>query len=289
MFYDPLKQNGIKLYQIIGNHDVYYKNTNEINVPELSLGEYDNVSLIAKNATTIEIENHKICFVPWINSENYQQVFGELKKTDALICCGHFEIEGFAMYRGAISTEGLSQTTFRKFDMTFSGHYHYKSNSSGIYYLGNPYPLTWQDHGDERGFHILDLETRELEFIRNPYEMFIKFIYDDVDKEFSDIVNHDLSKIKGKYVKIVVVAKTNPYAFDTFVNKVYEENPADVSIVEDISEASDFTEEQLDQTQDTVTILNNYVDNLQDSSIEADMLKSFLREVYIEALNITQD
>ena len=31
-----------------------------------------------------------------------------------------------------------------------------------------------------RGFHILfDTETRELEFIQNPYEMFHKIYYDD--------------------------------------------------------------------------------------------------------------
>ncbi len=289
MFYDPLRELNIPVYQIIGNHDVYFKNTNSINVPELSLMEYGYLRLISNEAVTHNIFDTNICFVPWINAENYKQCFDEIKKTKATICCGHFEIEGFSMYRGAVSTEGISQSTFQKFDMTFSGHYHYKSDQNGIFYLGNPYPLTWQDYGDERGFHILDLDTRDLEFIRNPYQMFIKYNYDDSDKTASDILSHDVSEVAGKYVKVVVLAKTNPYVFDTFINKIYQENPADLSIVEDMAEAEDFTEEQLDQTQDTVTILNNYVDNLKDESIDSDKLKTFLREVYVEALNIEQD
>ena len=34
---------------IIGNHDVYFKNTNEINSPELLLAEYDNIKIIKEH------------------------------------------------------------------------------------------------------------------------------------------------------------------------------------------------------------------------------------------------
>ena len=92
---------------------------------------------------------------------------------------GHFEIAGFAMYRGMESHEGLSKDLFKQFDMVFSGHYHHRSNDGHIYYLGNPYELTWQDFNDPRGFHLFDLQTRELEFIGNPYTMFERVEYDD--------------------------------------------------------------------------------------------------------------
>ena len=33
----------------------------------------------------------------------------------------------------------------------------------------NPYQLYWNDVDDQRGFHILDTETFEMEYILNPY------------------------------------------------------------------------------------------------------------------------
>ena len=80
---------------------------------------------------------------------------------------GHFEIAGFTMHRGMTSEEGLSRDLFRKFEFTFSGHYHHKSDANDIYYLGNPYQLTWQDYGDPRGFHLFDIDSKELTFIQN--------------------------------------------------------------------------------------------------------------------------
>jgi len=45
-FFDKLKENNINLYTLIGNHDVAFKNTLEVNSPSLLLNEYDNVFLI---------------------------------------------------------------------------------------------------------------------------------------------------------------------------------------------------------------------------------------------------
>jgi len=63
--------------------------------------------------------------VPWICAENFQESIDVMKNTPATLCMGHFEIAGFAMYRGMESHEGLSKETFDKFDMVFSGHYHH--------------------------------------------------------------------------------------------------------------------------------------------------------------------
>ena len=41
--FNPLKQRGIQVHLMVGNHDAYYKNTNEINAINLLLKEYDNV------------------------------------------------------------------------------------------------------------------------------------------------------------------------------------------------------------------------------------------------------
>lgn len=283
MFFDKLADRGIKVHMLVGNHDTYYKNTNDVNSPRLVLEEYDNINII-KNPTTLQIEDISICMMPWICAENYEHSMQTLKLTEATICMGHFEIEGFQMYRGAPSHDGLEPKMFDKFDMVFSGHYHHKSSRKNIHYLGNPYELTWQDFDDPRGFHIFDLKTHELEFVQNPNKMFKKLIYDDKVDDIKTITSMDLSHLKYSYVKVVVVNKTNPYLFDTLVNRLYQISPFDVSIAEDFTEQEDISEDDVDQTEDTTAILNKYVDNLT-TDLQKEKIKTILRELYVEALN----
>jgi DNA repair exonuclease SbcCD nuclease subunit len=292
MFFDVLAQENIQVHMLAGNHDTYYKNTNDVNSADLLLREYNNINVIDSPQVihlNYENESDDVCMIPWMCADNYSQCLDIMKHTKATICCGHFEIEGFAMYRGAHSEEGLPQNIFQKFDMTFSGHYHHKSNQNGIYYLGNPYPLTWQDYGDQRGFHILDLKTRELEFVINPYEMFVRLVYDDKKNDITTIATQEFSDYANKYIKVVVVNKTNPYLFDVFINNIYQAGPSDVSIVEDFSALTEGVDDDIvEQAEDTLTILNTYVDSIEHEHIDGNKLKTVLKELYIEALNLEQ-
>jgi len=283
MFFDKLHNMNVKVHMLVGNHDTYYKNTNDVNSPHLVLDEYDNIFII-KDPTTIRIDETPICMMPWICPENYEHSMNTLKLTEATICMGHFEIEGFQMYRGAPSHEGLEPKLFNKFDVVFSGHYHHKSSRGNIHYLGNPYELTWQDYDDPRGFHLFDLKTHKLEFIQNPNKIFKKLIYDDKVNDIKTISSMDLSHLKSSYVKVVVVNKTNPYLFDTIINKLYQISPIDISIAEDFTEQEDIESDDVDQAEDTTTILNKYVDNLT-TDLQKDKIKTLLKEVYVEALN----
>jgi DNA repair exonuclease SbcCD nuclease subunit len=288
MFFDELYNNNIKVFMLAGNHDTYFKNTNEVNSVRLLLQEYDNITVI-DGPIDITVGGNTICMMPWICPENYESSLELLKNTKAEICCGHFEIQGFAMYRGMPSEEGLSRELFRKFDFTFSGHYHHKSNADGIYYLGNPYELTWQDYNDPRGFHLFDLDNRELQFVTNPNTMFHRIPYDDKSDSITEITSRDLSSYAGKYVKVVVVNKTNPFLFDRFMENVYKANPVDVTIAEDFTDLTEGVEDDMiDEAEDTLTIINKYVDNIQEEHIDNNKLKSVLKELYVEALNNEQ-
>jgi hypothetical protein len=187
------------------------------------------------------------------------------------------------------SHEGLERGLFNKFDFTFSGHYHHKSSNGDIYYLGNPYELTWQDYNDPRGFHLFDLSSRQLEFIQNPYTMFHKITYDDKVESITDLTNKDFSSYTNTYVKVVVVNKTNPYLFDKFMNNLYNVNPADITIAEDLVDYSEgLDDDMVDQAEDTLTVLNKFVDNITEENIDNNKLKSILKELYVEALNQEQ-
>jgi DNA repair exonuclease SbcCD nuclease subunit len=288
MFFNKLFDLGIDVHMLAGNHDTYFKNTNDVNSVDLLLKEYGNINVI-DTPSEIYVGPHKICMMPWICPENYEQSMAMLKDTNAEICMGHFEIAGFAMHRGMPSEEGLNRELFRKFSHTFSGHYHHKSNANDIYYLGNPYELTWQDYNDERGFHIFDFETKELDFIKNPNIMFHRIVYDDKTESIKDIMAKDVSKYTNTYVKVVAVNKTNPYLFDQLMNKLYMVNPLDITIVEDALDLTEGVEDdRIDEAEDTITIINKYVDALENSGIDNTKLKNMLKELYVEALNLEQ-
>lgn len=288
MFFEKLFDLGINVHMLAGNHDTYFKNTNDVNSVDLLLREYGNINVI-DTPTEIYVGQHKICMMPWICPENYEDSMALLKNTDASICMGHFEIAGFAMHRGMPSEEGLNRELFRKFTHTFSGHYHHKSDANDIYYLGNPYELTWQDYNDDRGFHTFDFENKELTFHKNPNIMFHRIVYDDKTQSIQDIMAKDVSKYTNAYVKVVAVNKTNPYLFDQLMNKLYMVNPLDITIVEDALDLTEGVEDdKIDEAEDTITIINKYVDALENSGIDNNKLKNMLKELYVEALNLEQ-
>jgi len=287
MFFDVAAARGIKIDMLAGNHDTYFKNTNDVNSVDLLLREYENVNVI-DSPQTINVDGTYICMMPWICPENYDDSMEEIKNTKAQICMGHFEIEGFAMYKGMQSHEGLDKNLFNKFDMTFSGHYHHKSSNGDIHYLGNPYELTWSDYDDARGFHIFDTDTRDLQFIRNPYTIFRKVNYDDTVKgAIEKYSKMDLSIFKDTFVKVIVTNKANPFLFDLFISELYKNTPIDVSIVEDNLDLTEGLESDIiSEAEDTLTILNKYVDNIQSEGIDNVKLKGILKSLYVEALNL---
>jgi DNA repair exonuclease SbcCD nuclease subunit len=281
MFFDKLEERGITVYMLAGNHDTYYKNTNEVNSPDLLLTEYNNIEVIAE-PKTINVNGFEVCMLPWICPENYTQSLDEIKNTTSTLCMGHLEIAGFAMYRGMESHEGFSAETFSKFDLVFSGHYHHRSNDRNIHYLGNPYELTWQDYNDPRGFHLFDFATRQLDFVENPYRMFERLEYTDKEVEPIDLDQLELSE---KYVKLVVLEKTDFYKFDKFIQKLYNKGCHEIKIVEDFSEfeAGEINEEI--NLEDTVSVLSNYIESIE-TDVDKEKVKSYMRGLYTEAINI---
>jgi DNA repair exonuclease SbcCD nuclease subunit len=284
MFFDKLAARNINVYMLAGNHDTYYKNTNDVNSPDLLLCEYENITVIDTPQTihlNYEDTSADVLMLPWICADNYQQSMDEINNTSATICMGHLEIAGFAMHRGMESHEGLSKDLFKRFDMVFSGHYHHRSSSDHIYYLGNPYELTWQDYNDPRGFHLFDLATRGLEFIQNPNRMFFRIEYDDKETEPLDLSQYDF---KGKFVKLIVVNKTDYYKFDQFTQKLYNKGCADIKIVENFSEFEEGTIDGDINLEDTMSVLENYVDSIQTDS-DKEKIKQYMKELYTEAVN----
>jgi len=284
-FFEPLVDNSISLHVIIGNHDTYYKNTNEVNSLTLLLREYGNIG-IYEEPTEVEFEDYKALLVPWICQENETRCLNAIHTTAADVIIGHFEISGFEMYRGAVCDEGLDMKVFKPDLPVLSGHFHHKSSHGCIHYLGTPYEITWSDYSDRKGFHILDTDTKAITFIENPFVMFHKIHYDDENTTMEQVLSIDFDHYKGTIVKVIVRNKTNPHWFDMFIDKLEKAGVLDMQVVEDHFHLDlEADDDIVNEAEDTLTILNKYVDSMQ---IQGDRqrLDNLIRTLYHEALNV---
>ena len=280
-FFDKIRYFGLTMHVIAGNHDCYLKNTNDVNSVDLLLSEYDCIKSYSEHQV-VDFDGTPILLMPWICSSNYNESIEALETAKTDIVFGHFEIAGFQMYKGAMNEHGFSKAVFDRFDIVYSGHFHHRSSDSNISYLGTPYEIVWSDSGDPKGFHIFDTETRELEFIGNPFTIFEKYYYDDTKEDADQIPS---SMFEGKMVKIVAVHKTDVNKFENFIERINKKNPVDLKVVEDYSEfeLTAIDDENIN-VEDTFSIIENYIDSAE-TDLNRDRLKDFMKTLYIETVH----
>jgi len=274
--FEPLKN--YKVYTSIGNHDCYYKNTNNVNSPELLLRSFPNIKIFTK-ATEIVLDKLKILMLPWINSENYDETCDLIQKTKSKIVMGHLELNGFKATRGHLMENGMDIGVFDKFEKVFSGHFHTRSTDGKIFYLGNPYEMFWNDVNDPRGFHIFDTKTLEHTPIDNPYRLFYNIYYDDTNYKLFNATEYE-----NKIVKVIVRQKSKPKEFEKFIDKLYSSGVHDLKIVEnfDIQEIGDF---EIDEEENTLSILNRYIDE-SEFDLDKNIIKDIFRNLYAKACEV---
>jgi len=162
-FFNELKDFNIKV--IIGNHDVYYKDKNDIH--SLSLFKrWNNIEIIDKPLEFKQFERNFL-FVPWNDT-----TFLANSKDKYDVIFGHFEINGFYQtLQHACINKLESKTILEKTKKVMSGHFHINDErvySKGeIIYLGSPYELNWNDYGVRKGFYVMNVDSLKHMFIEN--------------------------------------------------------------------------------------------------------------------------
>ena len=279
-FMDKLRDENIELHCILGNHDVYYRNTNMVN----SIRELFNHDLnLYEKPEVVNFDGLDIALLPWVNKENYDQSVDFIKTAAAPILIGLLELEGYEVMRGVDFQGGMDSKLFDRYEKVLSGHFHCRQEKDNIYYLGTQYQITFADLAETKGFHILDTETRELEFIENPYKMFHTLRYNDEDGPVD--TEKTYPHLKDTYIKLFVESKKHPYSFDRFMDKLYESGVAKITIVEEIVDSEWTKEEIVDLAQDTVTLINNEIDGIEEVE-DKPRMKKLIKDLYMESLSL---
>jgi len=139
-----------KVYMIMGNHDLYYREKREIHsIPYANL--FDNVELINDGV----VEMGGVALVPWLIGDEWRA----MKKIKSRYVFGHFELPFFKMNAMVEMPDhgGLKAEHFDGPEYVFSGHFHKRQTSGHVQYLGSPFPHNYADAwDDDRGMMLLE-------------------------------------------------------------------------------------------------------------------------------------
>ena len=288
IFFPYLKEHGIINILHLGD---YYEHRKFVNFKALHanrslkelLGYFtSNVNIIMK-PTVLDYDGLKVGVIPWINNQNYQEYTKFAMTCNAPILGAHLELKGFEMMAGMPNPHGMNADIFSRFESVLTGHFHTRSSQGNVHYLGSQMEFTWADVDDPKYFHVLDTETRELTPVRNPITMFKKIIYDDQKVDYSD---YDLSDCVHKFIKLIVINKSDLYMFDKFIDKLQSVDTYELKIAESFEEyLGESVDDEKISLEDTTELLDTYVEAV-DTDLDKEHIKVKLRGLYTEAQNL---
>lgn len=149
-----------KVYFILGNHDLYYRETRDVNSVEF-VKEFPNVVLV--DNTLVEGD---VAFVSWLVGDEWKQV----PRIKSKYMFGHFELPTFKLNAMVEMPDhgGLNGDMFHHQDYVFTGHFHKRQIKGNVIYIGNAFPHNFADNwDDERGWMFLEWD-KEPEFFAWP-------------------------------------------------------------------------------------------------------------------------
>jgi DNA repair exonuclease SbcCD nuclease subunit len=138
-----------KFYFFPGNHDLYYKDSRDIQSTEF--GRFIPGITMVNEITKID----DVVMVPWLVGNEWKKV-GKMK---CKYMFGHFELPHFKMNAMVEmpDTGEVKASDFKNQELVFSGHFHKRQTQNNIHYIGNAFPHNYADAwDDERGMMILE-------------------------------------------------------------------------------------------------------------------------------------
>lgn len=282
MFFDKLSYHNIQVKAILGNHDVFYRNTNDVNSMDIIESSYDNVHVVDEYEE-FTFGSKTFGLMSWVNNENLERNLKRIQDANANYLLGHFEIKNFEMTKGNFADKGFEPSLFNKYDLVLSGHFHIKNKIGNIYYIGNPFQTNWDDFGSERGFHVYDDLTDEFIFIKNTYETYDVIAYTDdfILDEF------DFKGCTGKIVKVLItkVSDIDQIKYNRFLELLLAE-VHEYSIVEVVDPSELLGKGSNVSIKSSKEMIKEYVDGLTvDDDVKKDVI-SILHDLHNVVLSL---
>lgn len=265
----------MNVWVLVGNHDIHYRESVKLSSVKEVLDPYSDWFTIVEEPADYCIDNKWFLLVPWVCRENQQQVTEAISNSVSEYCCGHFEFDGFELYKGQLAKSTHSHTHYNKFHTVFSGHYHHMSRKDNIIYTGTPYELTWQDSGTAKGFFVLD--DRE-HFIENPHKIYSKFAISSVDqKNLSPLVT-------SKHVRVILDELLEPKQRERLEDLIYSLSPLSVKFIEQVVDKTTVPTVNYSSTVPISSIITDYVSTVTlPDTVERDILNTVMLQLHQEA------
>jgi len=214
-----------KLWILPGNHDCYSKDSKYHSLEVLK--NIDNIHIFNGVASEY-IDPVTVHAVP--HNDNLKIVKQDIKsaikeKEDGLnILILHTEIKGSYTPAGYKFEDGIGSKWLSKhFDWVFCGHIHkYQKFCSNVFNVGSTHHHDWGDKWSQKGFLVLDTDTKKVDFVDTKYPAFREIDEFDIATyagdsynfykiNFDDLIDEEkINSIKEKIPNSIINCDVRP-------------------------------------------------------------------------------
>ncbi len=158
-----LNDLGMPIFFLVGNHDLYYKNNRKIYNTKF-LENFKNIIIVSEPTIVKNIGHSEVLYMPFLFHHEYDKMNCT---TDAEICFGHLEFNGFIVTGDIITMQGaVDHKKYKRFKRIITGHFHKRQHSGNVDYIGSAFPMDYSDANDSgRGMAIYDHDNDRMEYI----------------------------------------------------------------------------------------------------------------------------
>lgn len=283
--------SSVPLILVVGNHDTV-SNTDAILNSLNPFREIENVFVVDK-VSTILIGNRRSVFFPWGSYQTFNPA-------DSIFDFGfgHLEFNGAALCGGVDSSKIEQDSINEKAPLVFAGHYHirkeYATKNGKLISVGSPLELDWGDYQDDKGYYVLDLASRQYEYVQNDVSpKHIKVCLSDIVKN-PEIL--EILPIKNNYVRLVIDDKQDFVLITDTLKNINSKSPIKTCEPEylfstNLSLSEINIEKTIDSNSDTaltnLEYIFKYIDGMDEKTfsetVTKDSTKKTISEYYSSA------
>ena len=286
-----------KVYAILGNHDIYMKNSLDINSLVI-FKDLANVVLVDK-VIEASINGNKSLLIPWLgdltpyNKESQDMLFGHFDISSKFLIKSYVAdnaAKGISDELGKeLSTDkdlssvgdlvGDFVDVAKKTGKIFSGHIHghkeFLSKGRWFSFVGSPYQQNLGELGCKCGFYVIDEANNakfvELEGIPKHVEVRVSQMLKD-DFDFSCIKGNIVHKIYDVDIEAADDAKLSQKIND---QQPYEELMPDYEVALKDTPTTEITDESIALIKKSkMEYVKRYVENIDKKTLEAEGLEA---------------